>query len=479
MIKIVKKQENISFKNSVIIFISTLVIILSLFLNINASSTFKYVFLLPFFHGTLMLIFSLMRRPLFKYPVQIIVYIGLFIRNVVTPLLLSGSYSIQKINVINQDTVNIAIFLMLYETLVIFIILSCNFTKKKYLFKRYTRFIVGSNKNVFTYIFGLLLLLLLVLWFLVPEISKRYTSIFDLKTIFNIASNVNKENLSNSSRGLFTIGTMLFNICRFFLSTIALFEIRKKSDKKIVGIFAILVVFFINLFFVSTEIAVIFFIAIYLYLITIKLWPETENILMLFFFVVGVLGIFFLGFAKSGLNSVDEFIKSIGTILQAYFPGLINMCGVITIPREEVLNIFFADLYTIIPFRNLIFGIQVINLSDLFNLYNGIEGQIVPFLGETYYYFGIIFAPLLTACLIYFSIKISIKMEVCKDIIRYSVYCLSIIYLSIGTVCYNMILVGQTFTALIIPLYILSMFSHDKFFLIGGYDDKNKTASRT
>lgn len=459
------------YKNALIAVVALFVIVSAVMNTINATPAFKYVFILPIAHGLLMLLFSFKAEKMFEYPTQIIVYAGLFIRNVLTPLLLSGSYSIQKIRIENQEIVNLAILLMIYETLVIFVVLARLFEKDEY-FEKYNKvLVVGNYRNVFSVVLVLILVISVGLWFLVPDISMRYSSIFKLDTVMNIAANVNKENLSSSSRGLYTLGTMLINICRYLLSTISLVYMRRISERSFFGIIATIGVLIANLFLVSTEIAVVFFCALYIFLISTKLWPDIKGVLVRLFATGGSVGVFFLAFIKSGMGSTNDFFASMGSILQAYFPGIFNMCGTISLPKGGFFDMLFADLYSIIPFRNSVFGLQVTNTSDLFNTYNGIAGQIVPLVGESYYLFGALFAPLLSGLFVHYSIKISKKMRTCNDMIQYSALSLATIYLSIGTTCYNFILIGQTFTALIVPIMLLSYFSHDKYYIREEADD--------
>ena len=404
---------------------------------------------------------------MFEYPMQIIVYVGLFIRNVVTPLLLSGYYDMQKIRVNNQGIVNLAIFLMLYETAIIFIVLSHFFKTKNTYNKQHLTLVAGNNHNIFSIVLIMMVVSVVGLWLLIPEIRHRYDSIFNINAMINLASGVNKDDLAGSSRGLFTVGIMLVNICRYLLSAIVLFKIRRISEKKFIGVCATIGVLFLNLLFISTEVAVIFYIAIYLYLVSTKLWPEIKNVLLSVFATSGGIGICLLAFAKSGMKSVEAFISSIGTMLQAYFPGVFNLCGIIIIPKTDILKTIFADIYSIIPFRNSIFGLKVENTADLFNSYNGIAGQIVPLLGESYHLFGIVFAPLLSGLFVYFGIQFSKRMSHCDDIVKYAGYSLAVIYLSVGTTCYNFILVGQTMMVLILPIFLLSLFSHNKYYIKG------------
>ena len=126
-----------------ILFISIFIIAITIFLSGDASNTvYKNLFLLPLIHGIIMIIFFPKTDDMLKYVGQKIIYILFFLRNVVTPLLLPMNNYKLGIIIKNQADIDFSIFLMLYETFMVFLVLTQKFrlfkgkesTKKYFLF---------------------------------------------------------------------------------------------------------------------------------------------------------------------------------------------------------------------------------------------------------------------------------------------------------------------------------------------------------
>ena len=108
------------FKNILVVVAATIVTSSSFIININATPAYKHMYLLPLVHGIIMLAFSYRSNCMFEYPIQVIIYICFFVRNVITPIFLSGNFNMLKITLDDQKIVDLAILIMLYETFVVF-----------------------------------------------------------------------------------------------------------------------------------------------------------------------------------------------------------------------------------------------------------------------------------------------------------------------------------------------------------------------
>ena len=140
-----------------------------------------------------------------------------------------------------------------------------------------------------------------------------------------------------------------------------------------------------------------------------------------------------------------------------------NVAGTVRIERVNLLKTFFADVYTMIPFRNTLFGLQVKNLSDIFNEFNNVAGQIMPLIGESYHYFGAFFAPVLSMFFAQGTIWANKKMYLSKHIFSFGTYTMFRLYFSSMLVCKNLILFGSTFTSTLLPMIIMCKFVGDKY----------------
>jgi len=447
-------------------FFTSLVALIIIFISINtyqfgAKGIYRNLFFLPLIHGILMLTFFLKTNKMLIYPSQYIIYITLFVRNVITPLLILNSTIRKSITFLDTNTINLAIFIMLYETFVIFLLLA---NKEKIIYKN-TRYSFGKiicwgnvGKTIIV-----LSVICLMFWVFLPSIKNSYESVFNAKQLIAIAYNVDKESMMMSSRTLYTLGKMLILICRYLLTIILLFWVRKKTNKSSYGIFIALIILFLQIQFIASELIFVLYISIFVYFITIRLWPESKRSLIFILGTLSCFGILVLAYIKSGATSWGLFRNELGTILQAYFPGVINLSAVLVLPRINIIDRLFSDLYSLIPFRNSLFGLQVVNLANYFNMNNNMTGQILPLIGESYYYFGIILSPLLSSVFVIISINANEKMNNCKDVLHYGIYLLIMIYFSFGCVCFNFIICGQTFMNTIFPMMIICFFKDKKY----------------
>lgn len=115
-----------------ILFISIFIISITIFLSGDANGTvYKNLYLLPLIHGIIMIIFLPRTDEMLKYVGQKIIYILFFLRNVVTPLLLPMNNYNLGIVINDQAHIDFSIFLMLYETFMVFLVLTQKFKLSK------------------------------------------------------------------------------------------------------------------------------------------------------------------------------------------------------------------------------------------------------------------------------------------------------------------------------------------------------------
>lgn len=453
----------------VILTIAMGIILETVILSNSASNTvYQYLFLLPLLHGIIMLLFFTKSRLMLKYPAQKIIYILYFLRNVVTPLLLMKNKYNLGIIITSKSDVNFSIFLMIYETFMVFLTLSqskkIRISMKKRKKKNYFIDRKIIKQKTFNYLLATLTLFTLMLWLVVPELRKSYGSLFDLTNLIQVANNVVKDDLVTSSRIMVTIGGMLLTFCRIFVSLWLLYKIRIHSDNAKVGILAALIISLIQMCFIGAQLMFAFYILLFVLFTTIKLWPNSKKFMFTFFGTIIFIALIFVMFIKGGFNSLDDFSRSLGGYLQAYLPGITNVAGTVRIERIDLFKTIFADIYTMIPFRNTIFGLQVVNLSDMFNQYNHVAGQIMPLIGESYHYFGVLFAPILPVLFVKGAIWANKRMITAKHIFSFGTYTMFMLYFSSMIICKNLILFGSTFTSILLPMIIMCKLVDDEYY---------------
>ncbi|MCD7825496.1 MAG: hypothetical protein LUH14_05995 [Clostridiaceae bacterium] len=460
-------MRNSVYKNISIGIVAFVIIYISMFLGDNGSSTvYKYLFLLPLIHGIIMLVFAPVADEMLVYPSQIIIYALYFIRNVITPLLLAANDFKLGINITSESDVNLSIALMLYETFMVFIVLSRRL-------KVVTPWSVGDRDGFLNYgafqqrlfnvmLFGLFFITI-VIWITVPSLRDSFDSLFNIENLVQIANNVDKDELSSSTRALYTIGAMLVTFCRFFVTLWVLYKIRQRSSRTSVGIISALVIALIQMTFISSQLMFAFYILFFILFATIKLWPGSKRIMLGVFGTAMAAALVILPFIKGGFTSWDAYVENLGSSLQAYLPGIANVAGTVKIERTNVLNTIFADFYTMIPFRNSLFGLQVTNLTEIFCERNDIAGQILPLVGESYHYFGFVFSPILSMLFAKGAIHAEERMHSAKHIFSYGTYTMFMLYLSSMIVCKNFILFGSTFTSTLLPMVIMCKFVDSEY----------------
>lgn len=441
-------------------------ILISIFLSDNTNNTvYQYLFLLPLLHGGGMIIFFSKAEEMLKYPSQKIIYALFFIRNVVTPLLLVVNNYNLGIIIRDKSDVNYSIFLMLYETFMVFLVLSQEIRLKKRNISHKASFLDKKAfvQNLFNFLLISLAIITLILWIIVPELKKSYGSIFDLTNLIQVANNVVKDDLATSTRALATIGGMLLTFCRIFVSLWILYKIRMRSSSVKVGVFAALIITVFQMLFIGAQLMFAFYILFFIFFTTIKLWPGSRKFMSTFFGIIILFGIIWVPFVKGGFTSWNSFLRDLGGYLQAYLPGIANVAGTVRIEKVDLLKTGFADIYTMIPFRNTLFGLQVENLSDIFNRYNNVAGQIMPLIGESYHYFGPIFAPILSMMFAKGAIWANERMYTAKHIFSFGTYTMFMLYFSSMLICKNFILFGSTFTSILLPMVIMCKFVGNEY----------------
>ncbi len=446
------------FTNIFIFILSMCVIIIAVFLASDARNTvYEKLFLLPLLHGIIMFIFFPETELMLRYPGQKIIYILFFIRNVVTPLLLAVNNYNLGIIIRNKNDINYAIFLMTYETFMVFLVLArkIRLFKVKRIKKNYMLDRGVFVQNTFDILLVLLTAVTILLWLTVAEFRRSYESIFNLNNLIQVANNVIKDDLATSTRALSTVGGLLLTFCRIFVTLWILYKIRMFNSHTCLGIFVALIISFIQMLFIGAQLMFAFYMLLFVYFTVTKLWPDSKTILQLLFGFTIISGIFWIAFVKGGFISLDSFFKNLGNSLQAYLPGVANVAGTLRIEKTNILKTGFADMYTMIPFRNTLFGLNVENLSDLFNKQNRVAGQIMPLIGEANYYLGPLLAPIFSMLFAQGAIWANERMDTAKHIFSFGTYTMFMLYFSTMLICKNFILFGSTFTSTLLPMVIM------------------------
>jgi hypothetical protein len=416
-------------KNKLFAFSSILVItasLISLFIILFASVNNDYRFLI-----ILPIVFSfcyvfLLGRILFESPkIFIMVLIPLnFIRYVILPALVAytGYYGGRASIPPELIDYKLAVFLMAYEILVLSFVIF--FFSQKYSsdLYDYRNKVFKVRKKIIYYIFILLVMGLVIIN---PKIINQFSFILPSEKALNIYGNY--AEYSKSTGALFKLTAYLFNILKELVLILLVYMNSKKYQKSGKNIY-----FYIAILFGVMNIAIYFganrsdlllqsFATILLLLIFFK--DKKFKIL----FSTGIISLMMIIILSIGrqhhvLTSKD-ILNSIADTLQIYLGGPYNVA--IAIDMADKFSEFRSIITIIGDFTRSVFGLSFlvkqfeIPLStDIFNWRifqvknNGT--QILPMIGQGYFYFGFIFSPILEIIFIYIAFtleKVTVKTQ--------------------------------------------------------------------
>jgi hypothetical protein len=430
----------------------------------NLDSKFELLFFLPLSF----IVACLFNRSVFKKHsnnLVVLIIIGTyFIRNVISIYVLvsidNNFYAI--VNHFTSNGFNKAIMIMSLDILMIFYYLKYEMSNnyKNYYKRELTYFELFNEKN--SKIFKLLIIssviFTLVSWFLVPQISENYTTIFDSTMVDLSVLETNKEvERGGIFRILLTLSLMLIKLLTIIISVYLLSWIRLKIPYISIRLLLFYIILFFQLLFISGNTMDVVLTVGVLFIVYSKI--ENNNKIILLTGSIGLLSlILIIGTLKAASISTGGSFLSV--FLQGYFPGVFNLAGVFEIDTNiSKLDSLFADFYTMIPFRNSVFGIETeLKTSEIYNASNNVRGQIIPFIGEAFYYLGYLafIVPILIIKIAFHYFK---KANATANILVFSFYLHITFYFAISPILYHDTILGAYFFSTAIPFLILIKFN--------------------
>ena len=88
----------------------------------------------------------------------------------------------------------------------------------------------------------------------------------------------------------------------------------------------------------------------------------------------------------------------------------------------------------------------------------------MPLIGESYHYFGVLFAPILPVLFVKGAIWANKRMITAKHIFSFGTYTMFMLYFSSMIICKNLILFGSTFTSILLPMIIMCKLVDDEYY---------------
>ena len=429
----------------------TFSIFVSILLLTDESVPHHYVHLwvLPLFTG-LLIFFAMVGHKDYWKDVRILILIVLFsARNLYTPFLMFLGNYYGNFTSIKIENVDLSILIYALEELII-ILFAIRLSKKQ------KNKLAGFEMNNTRGISNLLLLVGLSL-FCVLTISIHREYMLDYTSLFS-GTNIRSNSAGTNGEGaLYTLFGVVFPITYSFVSVYLIDFVRKRIRNPFRTIF-ILALIVIPLLFMSNSDAFNLILALCLasFAIVSKGTSKKFIFISIAASLVVVVDILYMVDKTSLVAQKNNMFENLSANSQAYLTGISNMAGLFNVKGNDKITNFLYDIYAMIPFRNTIIGLQDdYQLTRIYYVSNDTNSQIVPCIGQLFYYFSI-FAPLLECGLIYFAFKAYDKTLKANGPLSFFSYCVCFMYLIITPVLYNFTIFMSRFLITILPMILMS-----------------------
>lgn len=425
--------------------------------DISRPSGYEKLFLLPlsFLICIVLFYFTLFRnQSILENMPCFLMMVLTFLRNVFTPIKMVTDSYVSSLGIASADSAKKAIWLVFYETLVIYIFV---FIVEKYRFKQkgITLPVGKENRQIFKVLCMAMLGISVLALLIVPVMRTHYYSIFTAGYT-GVVQDVSSYRGNALTRILGTAGDMTIAAVRYVFPCYLFYKLASKGQTIVHIAVSIMVVLLQSLFMTDSN-AFIFMLMISQMLFIVKLYPKYQKgILVGLSFMVVVLGLF-LYFNRFAL---DHYSKSISLWLQSYIPGVANTAGVMNINPEHQLGQIFKDIWVAIPFKSFLgYSGNVSSLAQIWGEVNNCRNQIMSTVGQSYYYFGALFSPLLSCVLIQISRKCQKRIYDVDNALLSAAYIYLMIYSIATPFIYNLCIYLHALLQRIIFIFILAYFA--------------------
>lgn len=372
---------------------------------------YEYLWLLPLCTSILIIVFNSTIKSTWKYWTFKILYSVEYLRYVLIPVFMvaTGFYHSASYLSPSEDACRITVLLMCYELVIEFIVISINKDKinrsvkaQKYISDED---IVESRKNRVL----IIVMLCIIIAVIAICIYRRYTIRL---TILSIS-------LPYSNR-VFVLGETIINLCTtfiYFLISLPILTRMKKGTGSTLDVVKLAVLSLIWVCINVSDVRMVFITKAFTvaYIVDDSINEKVgKRISRIVIFAAGASVVAFTLLSKGESNAIFYFTGSIASrskyasTLQEYFGGPYNVAKSIELSTttSKTLSYLIKQLYTdlfynVYPFNNYM---EYKSLNTEFNYslmtYATSHGQIMPIVGQGYFYFGFIFAPIFTAIII-------------------------------------------------------------------------------
>lgn len=377
-----------------------------------------------------------------------------FLRNVFTPIKMVTDSYISSLGIASAESAKKAIWLVFYETLVIYIYV---FIVEKYRFKQkgITLPIGKKNKQIFNVLCMMMLGISVMAIISVPAMRTHYYSIFT-SGYTGVVQDISSYRGNALTRILGTAGDMTISAVRYVFPCYLFYKLASKGQTIVHVVVSIMIVLLQSLFMTDSN-AFIFMLMISQMLFIIKLYPKYQKGILIGLSCMVMVLALLLYFNRFAL---DHYSKSISLWLQSYIPGVANTAGVMNITPKHQIGQIFEDIWVAIPFKSFLgYSGNASSLAQMWGEVNNCSNQIMSTVGQSYYYFGTMFAPLLSCVLIQISRKCQKRIYNVDNALLSAAYIYLMIYSVATPFIYNFCIYLHAFLQRIIFIFILAYFA--------------------
>lgn len=449
---------------------------LYLLLDIKAPKYYSLLPILPIMFAICFFIAFNTYQYLFKKLSVTIIIATYFFRMVILPVIIAlgdysiffGSYTVVITYDLVSNNMNNAILLLCYEALVVFIVLATskftngdhNSNNKKIHFNKQ----FGKKTLLFKIILILMLVFIGCALIIYPVLSNYFSFFVATSTESDIANS--KALLTMKESVPSVIYWSYIFVCRFlqvFLPILTLQFIYSQygAYKQKRAILLSLIVIILVFSFMTPEKVTSILLAIILFVVSCKLYPGMRKIappIMLLLITFTFIGLLF----KSGIYRQDyNFWKNISTTFNAYFSGPLNVSAALSMNYNVSLKVIIADILDAVPFMSHFLKDWAATTPEYYNYSikgNGAQvTKIIPMVGQGYFYFGFILAPIFS----FFSIKIAIMFEEKvyrnSNIFKKYIYLFATASFAISPVLYNLNIALSNLCYILLNLLLMNL----------------------
>lgn len=445
----------------------------------NKSTDYSIYWLVPITFSFICIFLLTFQKYLFKR-ISITIMVGLYyLRMVILPVIMNvGNYFVVSTNIQIYEYMDVAILLLCYEAIFVFVFISMiswRLDKKSSL-------LLGGNTSklvpkkllktsqIFKIIIFFMVSFMLMMIISNPKIiDAEFNLIFGSSNIMTMEYKRLGEAGSGTLGILVTLFNYIFTYLQILIPPLLIIGIAKKKEKTGINraLFRSLIVVAGLLLIVNGERGNSVMCAVALLVIIIDLYPHKMKKLAPLI-IVGIVCIAVVGLlSKAYGNSHDDFAPTFSYIMSSYFSGPQNVAAAILASKSAGgynIGIIFTDFVRAIPFlSSLVKSKFMVTSSVLFGeaiygitITTGRTDQILPAIGQGYFYFGFLLAPVIPCILAYLSIMLERKALRENSLLHRNIFYAGSLMMAMGPVCDNLMIMTSMLIRICIVLVIAS-----------------------